>query len=62
MDFAIQWMVFLKAGHTLDFCFNRTKMKLSSFRRGAFAQFIPMFLNGNLIEFRDLAKRQAEEL
>ena len=56
MDLAIQRMVFLKARHTLDFCFNKTKMKLGSFHRRALAEFIPVFLNGSLIQFRDLAK------
>ena len=55
MYFSIQRMIFHKAGHTLNFCINKTKMKLRLFRRCSFAKLLPVFLNGILIEFSNFA-------
>jgi hypothetical protein len=54
MDFAVRWMVFLKTRHTLDFCFNETKMEWSAFYRRAPAQFLPFFLDESRVDFRNL--------
>jgi len=58
VDFSIQRRVLHEAGHTLNFCMDKTKMKLRSFRGRSLAEFLPMFSNGIRIEFGDLAESQ----
>src|SRR6266508_4303550 len=55
MYFSIDRHIFPKAGHALNLCFNKTKMEVCSFRRRAFTDFLPVSLNGSLIEFSDFA-------
>jgi len=62
MDLFIPRMIFREAGHALNFCIQRTEMKLRLFRRRAFAELIPMFSDPALIEFGDLADHQIETL
>lgn len=53
-------MVFHEAGHTLNFRMDKTKMKLRLFRGRAPAEFLPVLLNGMLVEFGDLAESQVQ--
>jgi len=60
MYLSSHWMIFVEAGHALHFGIYKTKMKSRLFRRRAFAEVIPMCLNGVLIEFRDFTHNNVQ--
>ena len=59
---AIRGMVFGETGHTLNFCRNKTKMKLGAFGGGPPAELVPVFLDRVSVQFSDLAEGQPERL
>ena len=58
VDLSVTGMIFRKTGHALHFCFDKTKMELSLFRRCALAEIPPVLLNEVLIELRNLTERE----
>ena len=48
--------IFLEASHALHFGRYKTEVQLRVFRRCAFAEFVPMSLNGGWVKFGDLAE------
>ena len=59
--FFICRMIFLEASHALHFGRYKTEVKLRVFRRCAFAQFVPMGLNGGGIKFGDFAEGEVND-
>lgn len=54
--FLIEQVIFLETRHALHFGRYKTEVQLRMFRRGAFAKFSPMDLQGGWVKFGDLAE------
>ena len=54
--FFIERVIFLETRHALHFGRYKTEVQLRMFRRRAFAEIVPMGLNGDLVKFGDFAE------
>lgn len=62
MDDLVHGVIFFEAGHALHFGRYKTEVQLRMFHWRAFAEFIPVCLNGGWVQLKDFAEDKMQVL